>query len=60
MNEPSPLGQGGHLRLVRVDFIPVQFATTNVHVDVPRAQPSLSFPRIAADPEEDDDGKREI
>lgn len=46
--------------LVRIDLIPIQLAATDIHVDIPRAQPALSFPRVATDPEENDDGKREI
>lgn len=60
VQHPPPLRHRRHLRLVRIDLIPVQFAAADVHIDIPHVQPALSLPSVAAGPEEENDGERKV
>lgn len=48
------------MRLVCIDLVPVQLAAADVHIDVPRAQPALALPRVAASPEEENNRERQV
>lgn len=43
-----------------MDISPVDLATTRVDVDLAGAEPALSLPEEATDPEEHDDGEGEV
>lgn len=60
MHDPLPRRHGRQLGAVLVDCVPVELAAVEVDVDVTRAQPGLALPGEANEPEEYDDGEREV
>lgn len=60
VEDPLPRGHCRQLGAVGVDGVPVELAAADVDVDVARAQPGLALPGEADEPEEDDDGEREV
>lgn len=60
VHQPAPQRHGRDLGAVLVDLVPRQFAAARVDVDLRRAQPAGPLPQPAADPEEDDDGERQV
>ena len=60
MNDALPPRPTRHLGPVLVDGHPVELAAIRVNVHLVRAQPAAPLPKVADDPEEEDDGEGEV
>jgi len=56
VEDTAPGGIGGNLGAIGVDLVPVVLPETSVEVDLVNAQPTVTLPEVAGDPEEQDDG----
>lgn len=60
IHHPAPLRERLHVLAIRLDGLPIQLATAGIDVHLVGAEPARPLPEEAANPEEKDDGEREV